>query len=218
MDPQDIVLEASKNVDKIRYADTTKTWKVSDRITIGWKKVLPIPPANTSKTTIKELRYLSELTSNINSKQRRLIELVDKEPLDLLQPVLKKNNLILDESKFKRLWNTVRPVILNLKWQYNRPRPAQLSPFFGLKIDETDSKSAHTPSYPSGHTVYATMGAYLLSATYPAHSDSFFHCANLTGYVRCLMGVHYPSDNAAAMVIAGALWEDVKYKMFPELF
>jgi len=215
MDPQDIVLEASKNVDDIRYADTKKTWKVSDRITIGWEKVLPLPPSNTSETTLKELRYLSKLTSNITSRQIGLVKLVDKEPLDLLEPILKKNNLIFDRSQFDKLWNTVRPVIMNLKWQYNRPRPAQLSPLFGLKIDETDSKTADTPAYPSGHTVYAAMGAYLLSAVYPAYGHSFFHCASLTGYARCLMGVHYPSDNAASMVIASALWEDVKYKMFP---
>jgi|TARA_R110000824_G_scaffold4281_1_gene20298 hypothetical protein len=218
MDPQDIVLEVSKNVDDIRYADTKKTWTVSDRITIGWEKVLPLPPANTSETTIKELRYLSKLTSNITSRQRGLVKLVDKEPLDLLKPILKKNNLIFDRSQFKKLWNIVRPVIMNLKWQYNRPRPVQLSPLFGLKIDETESKTTHTPAYPSGHTVYTAMGAYLLAASYPTHTPSFFYCASLAGYARCLMGVHYPSDNAASMVIAGALWEDVKYRMFPELF
>jgi hypothetical protein len=30
--------------------------------------------------------------------------------------------------------------------------------------------------------------------------------------------VHYPSDNEASMVISGAIWEDLRYKLFPNLY
>jgi len=40
---------------------------------------------------------------------------------------------------------------------------------------------------------------------------------NLAGFARCLQGVHYPSDNEASMVISGAIWQDVRYKLFPNL-
>ena len=32
-----------------------------------------------------------------------------------------------------------------------------------------------------------------------------------------LQGVHYPSDNDASMVVASAIYEDIKYDMFPDI-
>ena len=38
----------SENINSVKYTDSKKSWKVSDRITIDWKNVLPDPPANNS--------------------------------------------------------------------------------------------------------------------------------------------------------------------------
>ena len=80
-----------------------------------------------------------------------------------------------------------------------------------------ESDSMKSPAYPSGHTAYAALGAYLLADMYPEQSSEFFGKVGDAGHARCLQGVHYPSDNEAAMVITGAIWQDVRYKMFPEL-
>ena len=100
---------------------------------------------------------------------------------------------------------------MNLKWQYNRPRPHQLSPKFGVEINYISTDTTDTPSYPSGHTAYAAMLASVLSEMYPEYSGELYELVNVAGKAREMQGVHYESDNDASMVIVGALWQDVRY-------
>lgn len=201
----------------VKYTDNPKTWDVSDKITIAWDDILPDPPSNDSDVTKKELVYLSELTRNRSNSQVELIKLVDKEPNDLYHKTLKRLNLEFPQDIFDKSWSILKNIIKNLKHQHNRPRPYQISDQYGIAINLLDSKTAQTPAYPSGHTAYAALGAYILAAKYPAHSEHFFDKVSTAGMARMLMGVHYPSDNEASMIITGAVWEDIRYKLFPEL-
>lgn len=207
----------SENINSVKYTDSKKSWKVSNRITIDWRNVLPDPPANNSKETRKELEYLQAITKNLTISDRNLIELVDKEPLDLYASVLKSYGLKMPNLDFDKIWNITRPIIMNLKHQYNRPRPEQLAERLGFKVNVVKTKTHQTPAYPSGHTAYAAMGAYLLADMYPELSSDFFKKIGEAGLARCLQGVHYPSDNEASMVISGAIWQDIRYKLFPDL-
>ena len=207
----------SENINSVKYTDSKKSWKVSDGITIDWRNVLPDPPANNSKETAKELEYLQAITKNLTISDRNLIELVDKEPLDLYNPILRRHDLKMPKSDFDKMWNLTYPVIMNLKHKYNRPRPEQLAERLGFKVNVVKTKTHQTPAYPSGHTAYAAMGAYLLADMYPELSSDFFRKIGEAGLARCLQGVHYPSDNEASMVISGAIWQDIRYKLFPDL-
>ena len=219
MKPQNINKQISEKIDNLKYTDFAevlgKTNKVSDDITISWKIVIPDPPPNTSKETFKELRYLAHLTKNISIKQKELVEIVDVESLDLFRPILKKRGLDMDVETFNKIWAIADPVIMNLKAQYNRPRPAHLGPFFGLDIKVIETDTHHTAAYPSGHTTYAAMAALFLSDLYPDLSDQFFQQVGMAGYARILQGVHYPSDNRAAMIVSGAIWEDIRSNFLP---
>jgi len=218
VDTNQIIKQFSNKIDKIAYTDDIKVLEVSEDITIGWKNVLPEPPLNSSERTRKELKYLANLTKTLTPQQRRLVELVDNESLDLFRPIIQKYNLDFNQSDFNKLYNITRPVIMNLKYQYNRPRPEQLAPIYGMDVNVIETKTHHTPAYPSGHTAYAAFAAYLLADLHPKFSSDFFRQVGIVGYARCLQGVHYPSDNEASMVIAGALWEDLRYKLFPNLY
>ena len=121
------------------------------------------------------------------------------------------------KEDFEKIWKISEPIVMNLKHKFNRPRPKQLGDLLDYNINVTESKTHKTPAYPSGHTVYAAMGAYLFSDMYPRHSSEFFKMIGLAGLARCLQGVHYPSDNEASMVISAAIWQDVRYKLFPNL-
>jgi acid phosphatase (class A) len=213
----DIEKAFSENINSIKYTDSKKSWKVSDKITIDWKNVLPNPPANNSKETRKELEYLQNLTKNLSIQDKALVHLVDGEPLDIYNPILRRHNLEMPRKDFKKIYNMTYPVIMNLKHQYNRPRPQQLGERLGFKINVIKTKTHQTPAYPSGHTVYAAMGAYLLADKYPELSSEFFRKISDAGLARCLQGVHYPSDNEASMVISSAIWQDLRYKLFPDL-
>ena len=218
MDTNEVIKEFSRKIDQITYTDDIKTQEVSEKISIGWENVLPEPPSNSSKRTKKELEYLSNLTRNLTPQQRALVQLVDKEPLDLFKKTIQTNNLEFNEDDFLLLYRTAKAVHMNLKYKHNRPRPEQLAPIYGLQINVTETNTHHTPAYPSGHTAYTAYAAYLLSDLYPEFSNEFFRQVGVAGYARCLQGVHYPSDNEASMVIAGAIWEDLRYQLFPNLY
>ena len=217
----DIISEFNKSLssrlDSVVYTDKTRTWKVPKIITIDWEGVLPEPPKNTSEETKKELQYLEKLTSNLGYEEKNLIDLVDKEPLDLYKPIFSKMGKPIPKKDFEKIWKISEPIVNNLKHKFNRPRPKQLGDLLNYKINVRESKTHHTPAYPSGHTVYAALGAYLFSDMYPHKSSEFFKMISLAGLARCLQGVHYPSDNEASMVISGAIWQDVRYKLFPQL-
>ncbi len=217
----DIISEFNKSLssrlDSVVYTDKTRTWKVPKIITIDWEGVLPEPPKNTSEETKKELQYLEKLTSKLGYEEKNLIDLVDKEPLDLYKPIFSKMGKPIPKKDFEKIWKISEPIINNLKHKFNRPRPKQLGDLLNYKINVTESRTHHTPAYPSGHTVYAALGAYLFSDMYPHKSSEFFKMISLAGLARCLQGVHYPSDNEASMVISGAIWQDVRYKLFPQL-
>lgn len=217
----DIISEINKSIslklDSIVYTNKPKTWKVNNVLTIDWKGILPDPPKNTSEQTKKELAYLEKITNNLSYEDKNLINLVDKDPIDLYKPIFNKIGQPVPKEDLEKVWKISKSVILNLKHKFNRPRPKQLSEALNFKIEVVETKTHQTPAYPSGHTAYAALGAYLFADMYPNYSSEFFKMINLAGLARCLQGVHYPSDNEAAMVISGAIWQDVRYKLFPNL-
>lgn len=215
----DYITEVSKTVsskiNEIKYSEDKISFPVSN-LTIDWENVLPDPPLNNSDTTKKELEYLSKLTKSRTEKDVALIMQVDKEPNVLYIDTLKKFGLSFPVDEFNRAWNIIHPVIMNLKYYHNRPRPLQLAQIYGINIKTLETDSAQTPSYPSGHSAYAATSAYLLAAKHPEYSGEFFDKVGIVSKCRMMQGVHYPSDTEASMVITGAIWEDIRYKLFPQ--
>jgi len=202
-------------INDIKYTDDIKKFKISKLVTIHWDKVLASPPKNNSETTKKELEYLSGLTKSVTSKDLDLIYAVDKDSKFLYIDVLDRLNLDFPHEDFKRVWNIVSPVIQNIKYIYNRPRPIQLAQIYNISLKEIKTPSITTPAYPSGHSSYAAVAAYILAAKYPEHSGKFFDKVGIVSKARMMQGVHYPSDTEASMIITGAIWENIRYKLFP---
>jgi acid phosphatase (class A) len=206
----------SRDVKAIKYTDDKQVFKVSSQVTIDWENVLGDFPENNSNTTIKELQYLSGLTKSRTPRDVELIKQVDEEPNLLYIDVLKRLGLKFPVDEFNKAWDIIYPVIMNLKYYFNRPRPYQLADYYNIDISYIATDSINTPSYPSGHSAYAATSAYLLAAKYPEHSGEFFDKVGIVSKCRMMQGVHYPSDTEASMVITGAIWENIRYKLFPE--
>jgi undecaprenyl-diphosphatase len=89
-----------------------------------------------------------------------------------------------------------RPLYFVLKNLICRPRPGNALPGFPILHTASDEFSL-----PSGHTSAAFLFATILAQFYPAFFPLFFILAGLIGLSRILLGVHYPSDIAAGMVL-----------------
>ena len=182
-------------------------------VTIDWKNILPEPPLNNSDTTKKELQFLEKLTSDISKKQLDLIMLVDDDPINVFLPILQDRGLPFPKRLYNKCVYQLDPIILKLKTKYGRPRPFQLAGVHNRVIKVVNTSTHQTPAYPSGHTSQAGMCAALLSWIYPDLSSKFYGAVETVGMARMLQGVHYPSDNDAAMLLSAAIWEDIKYKL-----
>ncbi len=96
----------------------------------------------------------------------------------------------------------IRVTEFRLKRFFKRPRPYHLEP----KLNPL--ARINSPSFASGHTLWAFTEAYILSEIIPEKRDEFLKMAEEVRWSRELMGIHYPSDNEASRVIG---WYLLKY-------
>ena len=88
---------------------------VSKVVSIGWRDVLPDPPANNSDVTMKELKMLQDITKNRTKEQTDLVMLVDESVANLFIPFLEENNLHFPRKMIDSLWDLMSLIIF---WTY----------------------------------------------------------------------------------------------------
>lgn len=98
----------------------------------------------------------------------------------------------------------IRVTEFRLKQHFKRPRPYHLEP------DLKPLTRINSPSFPSGHSLWAYTEAFIFSELFPEKRTEFLKVAAEVQWSRELMGIHYPGDNEASRVIG---WNLVKYWM-----
>ena len=90
----------------------------------------------------------------------------------------------------------MRLMEFTVKYHLLRARPYHLEP----KLEPLARISS--PSFASGHTLWAYIQAFAWSELIPAKRKEFLEVAYEVGESREIMGIHYPSDEEAARVLA----------------
>ncbi len=90
----------------------------------------------------------------------------------------------------------VRIIEFTVKYHLLRPRPYHLDP----NLNPLAQMS--TPSFASGHTLWAYIQAFVWSELIPEKRKQFLDIAYEIGESREIMGIHYPSDEEAARILA----------------
>ena len=169
--------------------------------------ISPKPEKNSSPATKKELEYVAKFANNRTIEDIKFVYLIDEEPLVPFEQELKKHSLEFPYHKFNTIYeNIVTALIDHLKFYYNRARPFQVAPHYNIEINRLITSTHHTPSYPSGHTIYGGLAAEILKEKYPEKTAVFDQLAQKVGHARVLQGVHYPSDNVASITIIKTIY------------
>lgn len=196
------------NIDNIKYTtEIVEDEEISQLIDFDYKSILYGPAKNSSISTLEELIYISKTTHNRTDKDIEFVNKIDKNPAALVIDFCKNKNIIFPKTDFNNLYKIIKPLILNTKYYFNRPRPDQLARFYGLTINIIETDTHHTPSYPSGHTVYARLAANLILKSNPEFRYELEQIVDKSAYARVLQGVHYPSDNKASIIFTDYIFK-----------
>lgn len=203
-----------KKINNLGYDTIFLEKPVSTLIDFNYKQILSAPPKNNDIATIKELKLVAQATKNRSKKDIELIYNIDKDldtPFILL---LQKYKLKYPKNYIDLFYDIVYPLILNTKGFWNRPRPIQLAKFYNIKIDLIITDTIHTPSYPSGHTVYSSLVASILKNLYPQIDQKELDNIVLeTARARVMQGAHYPSDNKASLQFTKFVFNKLNQKL-----
>jgi acid phosphatase (class A) len=96
----------------------------------------------------------------------------------------------------------IRVTEFRLKRFFKRPRP------YHLDTTLHPLTRINSPSFPSGHSLWAYTEAYVFGQLLPSRQQDFLNAAAEVQWSRELMGIHYPSDNDASRILG---WHLLKY-------
>lgn len=192
-----------KHAEKIEYAKSKGLFKDFNMSKYFDRK----PPKNTSIKTYQELMYLKDLPEDLEYvKQHDAIE-------EIFQEVCKDNNVEYPKDLVNELIKSSAGLIMELKWNYNRPRPFQLAEYYNIKLGGTTLESMKTPSYPSGHSTQGILIGKVLQTKLPITTDGFLEAGKRISYSRNIGRAHYPSDSELGEIIGNSLYQHIKHKI-----
>ena len=161
-------------------------------------------PENTSKKTLEEVKYLSEIEEDVdyvreNDKVKESFGKLHEE-LELEYNEDEAGKYLKESSKY----------IMELKYKFQRPRPHQIADFYGIDLNGVDLDSMKTPSYPSGHATQGYLLGMIYSERYPQYNEEFIRLAEDIAESRIVGKAHFPSDKKAGIELAEKLFENRK--------
>jgi hypothetical protein len=176
-------------------------------------------PLNSSEATKQELNSIVDYIKSMNEEENKTLysnryNLYDKSILDFIKNGLVKGgqDQLTTNKLIDSLAYDIKPILLKLKYHFQRPRPYQLAQYYKLKLFPFQSLSADTPSYPSGHAfqgkVITEVVGTLFPSTYSFMKDLFDDIC----YSRLYLGLHYQSDIDMGILFAELLLESDEFR------
>lgn len=169
------------------------------------------PPLNSSATTKSEIENLMRYVNAPKNSQNHLFDEA------LLTEIKKCFTDAGADQKFvdsvcQKIADDVVPLVTKLKFHFNRPRPSQLAYYLNLSLYPSFSYFVSNPSYPSGHTTLTAVTCEVLGNLYPTAYNKAKILINEARSSRLFLGLHYPSDNEMAIVVAERIFQLPSFK------
>lgn len=174
------------------------------------------PPDFETQQMEKEFNDIIQMSNNlyvdkyVESRYKYYDENFDKFIVDTLE----KNGV--NRQDVEKIIQDIKidtaPLLLKLKYTYQRIRPKTIGFYFNLPIYPYASKTADTPSYPSGHTFQSKLYCEVLGNTYPKYYQSLIKIAEDIAASRLYLGLHFPSDNEFSLYCAECVLNHPEFK------
>jgi acid phosphatase (class A) len=178
-------------------------------------------PANSSDQVRKELDYMLDLQSKRTPEQVNRVEFLGNigywpsinlipshqsydqnlkdlffEGRELMGENINARNFPKVAELLQGVMQDMRIMEFTIKYKLLRPRP------YHLESSLQPLTKINSPSFASGHTLWAFVQAFTWSEIAPEKGKAFINLAEEIRRSREIMGIHYPSDNEASRQVA----------------
>ena len=164
------------------------------------------PPKNESLQTYNELKSLQKLPQDIQfvKEKDRISKVFEK--------VCERYGVEYPTEMVEKLLTDSAGVIIDLKYHFNRPRPAQLAKEYNMKLAEVVLTSMKTPSYPSGHSAQGYLVGLYLAEKFDDEKlgKELISEAKAISKARNIGRAHYPSDSTVGEELGKKMFRYIK--------
>ena len=169
-----------------------------------------------SQEAVDEVNQLIISTNNLanNEEIQKRYLFYDDSFKDYIIDVLSSRNIPKEDvsNLINDLNTDITPLLIKLKYFYQRVRPMQLAYLFEMKLYPYSSKTVDSPSYPSGHALQARIFCEVLGNKYPIYYTQLMQLAEDISNSRIMLGVHYPSDCDFSKYIASVIMKHPEFR------
>ncbi|MBM3201305.1 MAG: hypothetical protein FJZ56_02730 [Chlamydiae bacterium] len=173
-------------------------------------------PANDSEETKAEIQELINTTNQLadNEELVRRFDLYDNSFEKYMVEILAQSGIPFGDVDvlLQSIKDDIKPLLVKLKYHYQRVRPYQLSKMLGMELISFKSTAADSPSYPSGHAFQSRVYAEVIGNQYPKYHKALHDLATDIMWSRVFMGVHYLSDSQFSDYVASVVCNHPEFK------
>lgn len=170
----------------------------------------PPPNANSTEELQNIINCTQLLSQNNNVLDRYLY--YDTNFEEYISNSLTKVGIEETIDFIKEIKEDIKPLLVKVKFHYQRIRPRTLATYFNLPLFPYTSYSADTPSYPSGHAFQSKVYCMVLGNKYPKYWRPLQDLADDIIKSRIYLGLHYQSDCDFAYYMADSVLNHPDFK------
>jgi hypothetical protein len=170
----------------------------------------PPPNVNSTEELQSIINYTQLLSQNNNVLDRYLH--YDTNFEEYISNSLTKVGIGETIDLIKEIKEDIKPLLVKVKFHYQRIRPRTLATYFNLPLFPYTSYSADTPSYPSGHAFQSKVYCMVLGNKYPKYWRPLQDLADDITKSRIYLGLHYESDCDFAYYMADSVLNHPDFK------
>ena len=192
-------------------ANSSKQTQAELEFLLDWQNTRTEEQINRSKNVLAPIGYWPHIDILENHEgYKRNREHLFYEGRAVMGPQVTAENYPATARLLAGVTKDMRIMEFSVKFHLLRPRPYHLD----KRLQPLANMSS--PSFASGHTLWAYIQAYVWSELIPEKRSDFLEIAYEVGESREIMGIHYPSDEEASRVLAhqmlSLMWENPKFQ------